>query len=194
MSYLFLRSLHAHLAVHPITGHQGPRGGVEVQRYLFSSSVLEWGSGQHHAPAALPPGKTRYALYRRLGGPQGRSGRVRKISPRPAFFFRSPDRPVRNQSLHGLSYPAHTPLAVVLGNRTQPFSKHTTVIFVVDTNCYELKTGTRSWRHNLSNLHIPHPRPSFFMSFEGRFDRATTSCGPMRNCTYCTITYVSILN
>ena len=25
---------------------------------------------------ALPPGMTRYPLYRRLGGPQGRSGRV----------------------------------------------------------------------------------------------------------------------
>ena len=37
--------------------------------------------GQHHAPAALPPGKTRYPLYRRLGGPQGRSGRFRKNSP-----------------------------------------------------------------------------------------------------------------
>ena len=37
--------------------------------------------GQHHAPAALPPGKTRCPLYRRLGGPQGWSGRVRKISP-----------------------------------------------------------------------------------------------------------------
>jgi hypothetical protein len=24
--------------------------------------------GQHHAPTALPPGKTRYPLYRRLGG------------------------------------------------------------------------------------------------------------------------------
>ena len=41
--------------------------------------------GQHHAPAALPPVKTRYPLYRRLGGPQGRSGRVRKISPPPGF-------------------------------------------------------------------------------------------------------------
>ena len=40
---------------------------------------------QHLAPAALPPGKTRYPLYRRLGGPQGRSGRVRKISPPPEF-------------------------------------------------------------------------------------------------------------
>jgi hypothetical protein len=41
--------------------------------------------GQHHAPATLPPGKTRYPLYRRLGGLQGRSGQVRKISP-PAEF------------------------------------------------------------------------------------------------------------
>ena len=41
--------------------------------------------GQRHAPAALPPGKTRYPLYRRLGGPQGRSGRVQKISPAPGF-------------------------------------------------------------------------------------------------------------
>jgi len=41
--------------------------------------------GQRHAPAALPPGKTRYPLYTRLGGPQGRSGQVRKISPPPGF-------------------------------------------------------------------------------------------------------------
>jgi hypothetical protein len=39
--------------------------------------------GQRHTPAALPPGKTRYPLYKRLGGPHGRSGRVRKISPPP---------------------------------------------------------------------------------------------------------------
>ena len=41
--------------------------------------------GQRHAPAALSPGKTRYPLYRRLGGPQGRSGRVRNISSSPGF-------------------------------------------------------------------------------------------------------------
>ena len=29
----------------------------------------------------LSPGKTRYPLYRRLVGPQGRSGQVLKISP-----------------------------------------------------------------------------------------------------------------
>ena len=41
--------------------------------------------GQCHAPAALPPGKTRYPLNRRLGGPQNRSRQVRKISLPPGF-------------------------------------------------------------------------------------------------------------
>ena len=36
--------------------------------------------GPRRALSALPPGKIRYPLYRRLGGPQDRSGRVRKIS------------------------------------------------------------------------------------------------------------------
>jgi hypothetical protein len=38
--------------------------------------------GQRHAPAALPPGMTRYPFYMKLGGPQGR---VRKILPPPGF-------------------------------------------------------------------------------------------------------------
>ena len=39
------------------------------------------GLGYRHVPAALLPRKeTRYPLYRRLGGPQGRSGEARKIS------------------------------------------------------------------------------------------------------------------
>jgi hypothetical protein len=45
---------------------------------------------QHHAPAALPPGKeTRYPSHRRLGGPQGRSGWAQKISPPPGFDLRT---------------------------------------------------------------------------------------------------------
>jgi hypothetical protein len=43
--------------------------------------------GQRQAPAALPPGKNRYPLYRRLDGPQGRSGWVRETSPPPGFDF-----------------------------------------------------------------------------------------------------------
>ena len=41
--------------------------------------------GQRHAPAALPPGKTQYPLYRMLGWPQGRSGPVQKTSPPSGF-------------------------------------------------------------------------------------------------------------
>jgi len=44
--------------------------------------------GQRHAPAAVPPWKTRHPLYRRLSGPHGRYGRVRNISPPPGFDFR----------------------------------------------------------------------------------------------------------
>jgi len=40
-----------------------------------------WVGGQRHAPAVLPPGKAQYPLYKRIGGSQGRSGRVRKFSP-----------------------------------------------------------------------------------------------------------------
>jgi hypothetical protein len=57
---------------------------------------------QHHAPAALSPGKTRYPLCRRLGGPQGRSGRVRKS--RAPTGIRSPDRPTRSESLYRLCF------------------------------------------------------------------------------------------
>ena len=59
--------------------------------------------GQRHAPAPLPPGNNRYPLYRRRGGPQGRFGQVRKISPPTGI--RSPDRPARSESLYRLSYP-----------------------------------------------------------------------------------------
>jgi hypothetical protein len=45
--------------------------------------------GQRYAPAALPTGIIRYTLYRRLGRPQGRSGRVLKISPPPGFDSRT---------------------------------------------------------------------------------------------------------
>ena len=42
------------------------------------------GSASRHG-RSLPPRKTRYSLYRRLGGTQGRSGQVRKISPPRGF-------------------------------------------------------------------------------------------------------------
>jgi len=44
---------------------------------------LEGREGSASRPGrSLPPVKTRYPLYRRLGGPQDWSGQARKISPR----------------------------------------------------------------------------------------------------------------
>ena len=51
----------------------------------------------------LPPGKTRYAFYRRLGRPQGRSGRSENLVP---TGIRSRTVQPVAQSLYRLSYPA----------------------------------------------------------------------------------------
>jgi len=74
---------------------------------LSLTSALDGVGGLHHGPAALPPGKTRYPLHRRLGGPQGRSGRVLKISPPHRDSIPGPPR--RSESLYRLIYPAQQP-------------------------------------------------------------------------------------
>jgi hypothetical protein len=59
------------------TAHRGSRG---IAIYSFMTTTLGGGKGSLSGPGRfLPPGKTRYQLYRRLGGPQGQSGHVRKI-------------------------------------------------------------------------------------------------------------------
>jgi len=67
---------------HPVTGHEGPYG---EQRYSFTLSLTSaLDRGGYSTPRSgrnLPPGKTLSPLYRRLGGLEGLSGRVRKISP-----------------------------------------------------------------------------------------------------------------
>ena len=69
--------------------------------------------GQRHGPAALSPGKTRYPLCRRLDEPQGRSGRVGKISPPPGFDPRTV-QPVTSRYTD-LAIPAHS-ISVYRGN------------------------------------------------------------------------------
>jgi hypothetical protein len=64
---------------------QTRRGEYRHSSTLSLTSTLDGVGGQRHALAALPPGKTRYPLYRRLGGTQGRSERVWKISSSPGF-------------------------------------------------------------------------------------------------------------
>ena len=72
--------------VSPFHRPQGPYGEQRYSCTLFLTSALEGGEESASRPArTLPPGKTRYPLYRRLGGPQGRSGQVQKISPPLGF-------------------------------------------------------------------------------------------------------------
>ena len=66
---------------------------------LSLTSALDGVGGQR--PGRFTPEKV--TGYRRLGGPQGRSGRMRKISPPTGI--RSQDRPARSESLYRLSYP-----------------------------------------------------------------------------------------
>jgi hypothetical protein len=71
--------------VRPRTGHEDPQGEKMYNFTLSLAPMLDGVGGQRHAPAAFLPGKTWYPLVRRLGGPQGLSGRVRKTSPPPGF-------------------------------------------------------------------------------------------------------------
>jgi hypothetical protein len=43
--------------VHPVTGHEGPEGEQMYSFTLPSTSAPDVVGAQHHAPAALPPGK-----------------------------------------------------------------------------------------------------------------------------------------
>ena len=59
-----------------------PRGWVEVQLYSSMTMALEGGEWSAARPGrTLLPGKTQYPLYRRLGGPQGRSGWAENLVP-----------------------------------------------------------------------------------------------------------------
>ena len=77
--------------------------------------------GQRHVPPALPPEKTLYPLYRRLGGPQGRPGQVQRTSISPEFDPRTV-QPVTSRYIG--------PLSPALPDRT-----HTNTEKVCSRNC-----------------------------------------------------------
>jgi hypothetical protein len=85
--------------------------------------------GQHHALAALPSGKTRYPLYRRLGGPQEWSGQVWKISP-PVGFDPRTVQPVAS---------CYTDYAILTPYNTEACSHnnccHGTAIYITYSEC-----------------------------------------------------------
>ena len=68
--------------VFPLQARLWSRRWVEVYFYSCMTSALEGGEWSAARPGrTLSPGKTRYPLYRRLGGPQGRFGRVENLAP-----------------------------------------------------------------------------------------------------------------
>jgi hypothetical protein len=68
--------------VHARTGHEGPEEEEMYSSTLSLTLALDGGVLTKPRPGRFTSGKqTCYPLYRRLGGPQGWSGRVQKISP-----------------------------------------------------------------------------------------------------------------
>ena len=85
------------------TTHRGSRGIA----LLFHDHGTRKCEGSASRPSrSVPRGKTRYPLYRRLGGPQGRSGQVRKISPLPVFDPRTV-QPVASRYTHYATWPTY---------------------------------------------------------------------------------------
>jgi hypothetical protein len=70
----------------PRTGHEGPEREYRYSSTLSLTSALDEGAWLTSRPVRFTARKeTRYSLYRRLCRAQGRSGRVRKMSPPPGF-------------------------------------------------------------------------------------------------------------
>jgi hypothetical protein len=75
------------------TAYMGSRGIA----LPFHDHSTRRGEGSASRPGrSLPPGKTWYPLYSRLGGPQGRSGQCRK-SPSPPGFDPRTVQPVASR-------------------------------------------------------------------------------------------------
>jgi hypothetical protein len=94
----------------PATLHDGAWGERRYNSFSFLTSALDGGEwATSRLGRALSRGKDpRYPLYRRLGGPQSRSGhRGYRKNPLllPGIEPRSPGRPARSQIPYWLRYP-----------------------------------------------------------------------------------------
>jgi len=91
MALLFLSHLIVHMFMRNKNKLHQPFIFILHNSTLSYTSQQMWVGSQHHAPATLPPGKTQYPMYMRLGKTQGWSRWVRKILspsgsiPRPSI-------------------------------------------------------------------------------------------------------------
>ena len=82
-------SLHSHKGkVRPMMYHEGPEGEQRYSSTLSLASAPDDGARLTPRSGSFNPRMTRYPVHRRLGGPQGRSGRVQISSP-PKFNTRT---------------------------------------------------------------------------------------------------------
>jgi hypothetical protein len=112
--------------------------------------------GQHHAPAALPPGKTRYPLFVQEAGwaPAPVWTCAKDLSP---TGIRSPDRPAHSQTLYRLSYPDQGVMLAACNFRLDRVIL--AILFGFMTSC-NLVCGTIYWSK------ISQPHSLFFLTLE----------------------------
>ena len=87
-------------------GHEGPQGEYRYRSTLYRTSALDWGVSPTPRPSVHPlPRKERVLILQEAGQAPGPvwTG-VKSLTHRDQI----PDRPALSQSLHQLSYPAHT--------------------------------------------------------------------------------------
>jgi len=119
---------------------------------------------------SLPPGKTRYSLYRRLDGPQGRYGQVRKIFFPPGFDPRTV-QPVANR---------YTNYATLVNKYLYDFLLVEVYLVKVNTTGRCLRTGCRFAASKSNNLTVSQcfprvPRQLASSLAEGRTTTASAA-------------------
>jgi hypothetical protein len=117
VNYSNMRVWGSHDRFHPfLQATKALRESRGIASLCFQTLALEGGEESASRPGRLlPPGKTRYPLYRRLGGAPGPfwTG-AENLAP---TGIRSLDRSARSQSLYRLSYPSHV-LTIAIMNIT----------------------------------------------------------------------------
>jgi len=89
------------------TGPTAHRGSRVIALLFLDHGTREGEGSASRSVRSLPTRKNRYPFYRRLGGPQGRSGQVLKISPPPGFDLRTV-QPVASQYADYTTCPTRT--------------------------------------------------------------------------------------
>jgi hypothetical protein len=101
--------------VRPRTDHDGPGGEYRYNSSVSWASALDEGGWLTPRPGRFTTGKeTQYPLYRWLGGHQGRSGRVQKITSLPGFDLRTVEPVAKSpyQSRYSGPYPYTIPCKI----------------------------------------------------------------------------------